>query len=77
MLNKSKGPAVHSLRAQADKAEYSMEMRKTLQNTDHLTIRQGEVSEIVTDENNYIVGAKLLRELYIIVRRLCCVQAHI
>ena len=58
MLNKSKGPAVHSLRAQADKAEYSMEMRKTLQNTDHLTIRQGEVSEIVTDENNYIVGAK-------------------
>ncbi len=46
-LNKSKGPAVHSLRAQADKAEYSMEMRKTLQNTDHLTIRQGEVSEIL------------------------------
>ena len=58
MLNKSKGPAVHSLRAQADKAEYSMEMRKTLQNTDHLTIRQGEVSEIVTDDNNNIVGAK-------------------
>jgi len=58
MLNKSKGPAVHSLRAQADKAEYSMEMRKTLQNTDHLTIRQGEVSEIITDENNNIVGAK-------------------
>ena len=58
MLNKSKGPAVHSLRAQADKAEYSMEMRKTLQNTDHLTIRQGEVSEIVTDEENNIVGAK-------------------
>ena len=58
MLNKSKGPAVHSLRAQADKAEYSMQMRKTLQNTDHLTIRQGEVSEIVTDENNNIVGAK-------------------
>ena len=58
MLNKSKGPAVHSLRAQADKAKYSMEMRKTLQNTDHLTIRQGEVSEIVTDENNNIVGAK-------------------
>lgn len=60
MLNKSKGPAVHSLRAQADKAEYSMEMRKTLQNTDHLTIRQGEVSEIVTDENNNIVGAKTI-----------------
>ena len=43
MLNKSKGPAVHSLRAQADKMNYSMEMRKTLQNTDHLTIRQAEV----------------------------------
>ena len=49
MLNKSKGPAVHSLRAQADKMNYSMEMRKTLQNTDHLTIRQAEVSEILTD----------------------------
>ena len=48
MLNKSKGPAVHSLRAQADKADYSMEMRRTLQETDHLTIRQAEVSEIVT-----------------------------
>ena len=49
MLNKSKGPAVHSLRAQADKMNYSMEMRKTLQNTDHLTIRQAEVSEIITE----------------------------
>ena len=38
MLNKSKGPAVHSLRAQADKAAYSREMRKTLENTDHLTV---------------------------------------
>ena len=51
MLNKSKGPAVHSLRAQADKMNYSMEMRKTLQNTDHLTIRQAEVSEIITELN--------------------------
>lgn len=49
MLNKSKGPAVHSLRAQADKANYSMEMRKTLQSTKHLTIRQAEVSEILTE----------------------------
>ena len=48
MLNKSKGPAVHSLRAQADKVNYSMEMRKTLQNTGHLTIRQAEVAEIIT-----------------------------
>ena len=50
MLNKSKGPAVHSLRAQADKVNYTMEMRKTLQNTDYLTIRQAEVSEIITEE---------------------------
>ena len=50
MLNKSKGPAVHSLRAQADKANYSTEMRKTLQNTDHLTIRQAEVSELLTEK---------------------------
>lgn len=49
MLNKSKGPAVHSLRAQADKADYSMQMRKTLQSTEHLTIRQAEVSEIITE----------------------------
>ena len=49
MLNKSKGPAVHSLRAQADKADYSMEMRKTLQETEHLTIKQAEVSEILTE----------------------------
>ena len=50
MLNKSKGPAVHSLRAQADKADYSMTMRQTLQETEHLTIRQAEVSEIITEE---------------------------
>ena len=48
MLNKSKGPAVHSLRTQANKAEYTKQMRKTLQNTEHLTIRQAEVSEILT-----------------------------
>ena len=58
MLNKSKGPAVHSLRAQADKAAYSTEMRKTLQNTDHLTIRQGEVSEIITDDDDRMIGCK-------------------
>lgn len=51
MLNKSKGPAVHSLRAQADKANYSSQMRKTLQNTEHLTIRQAEVAEIITDKD--------------------------
>ena len=58
MLNISKGPAVHSLRAQADKAEYSKEMRKVLQNTEHLTIRQAEVAEIMTNEENEIIGCK-------------------
>lgn len=50
MLNKSKGPAVHSLRAQADKDRYSMTMRYTLQNTDHLTLRQAEVTEIIVED---------------------------
>ena len=51
MLNKSKGPAVHSLRAQADKSSYTLEMRRILENQDHLTIRQQEVSEIITLED--------------------------
>lgn len=49
MLNRSKGPAVHSLRAQADKMAYIAEMRKTLENTEHLRIRQGEVSELLAE----------------------------
>ena len=57
MLNESKGPAVHSLRAQADKQDYSRQMRKTLENTDHLTIRQAEVSEIVVEQGK-IQGVK-------------------
>lgn len=57
MLNESKGPAVHSLRAQADKQEYSRNMRRTLENTDHLTIRQGEVTEIIVDDG-VICGIK-------------------
>ena len=57
MLNKSKGPAVHSLRAQADKAEYSRSMRRVLENTDHLSIRQAEVTEIITEEGR-ITGVK-------------------
>lgn len=50
MLNESKGPAVHSLRAQADKAEYSRAMRKVLENTEHLTIRQAEVAELAVED---------------------------
>lgn len=50
MLNSSKGPAVHSLRAQADKQEYTRQMRRTLENTQHLTIRQAEVCELLTED---------------------------
>ena len=57
MLNESKGPAVHSLRAQADKQEYSRQMRKTMENTKHLTIRQAEVSELIV-EKGQIKGVK-------------------
>lgn len=58
MLNVSKGPAVHSLRAQADKAEYSRAMRKVLENTDHLQIVQAEVTEILT-EDGHVTGVSL------------------
>ena len=57
MLNKSKGPAVHSLRAQADKSAYSMRMRQTLEETDHLTIRQQEVAELLL-EGDRIAGVR-------------------
>ena len=63
MLNKSKGPAVYSLRAQADKAEYSRSMRETLQNQDNLSIKQGEVCELLSDVDSdgmkRIKGVKL------------------
>ncbi len=58
MLNQSKGPAVHSLRAQADKAEYTRQMRMTMENTDHLTLRQAEVSEIMTETENGHLAVK-------------------
>lgn len=57
MLNKSKGPAVHSLRAQADKEEYSRRMRKVLESTDHLTMKQAEVTEIIVEDEK-IKGVK-------------------
>ena len=63
MLNESKGPAVHSLRAQADKAEYSRAMRKVLENQDHLTIKQAEVCEILSEDlpngKKKITGVKI------------------
>lgn len=57
MLNLSKGPAVHSLRAQADKQDYSTTMRRVLENTDHLTIKQGEVVDILTEDGK-VTGVK-------------------
>ena len=59
MLNKSKGPAVHSLRAQADKAEYSKEMRRVLERQENLDIKQAEVTEIFTDDENNVTGIKI------------------
>ena len=57
MLNGSKGPAVHSLRAQADKRDYSSRMRKILENTPNLTIKQAEVTEIIV-EDGVLTGVK-------------------
>lgn len=58
MLNQSKGPAVHSLRAQADKQDYSTAMRKVVENTENLTLKQAEITEILT-ENNKVTGVKM------------------
>lgn len=65
MLNKSKGPAVHSLRAQADKADYSRSMRQVLENQEHLTLKQAEVCEVLAKDyeeesiiNKRIIGVK-------------------
>ena len=59
MLNQSKGPAVHSLRAQADKEMYTREMRRVLENTEHLTIKQAEVTEILAEEGR-VTGFRTL-----------------
>ncbi len=59
MLNASKGPAVHSLRAQADKYEYSKEMRKVLERQENLDIKQAEVTDIILDEENNIKAVKI------------------
>lgn len=65
MLNTRKGPAVHSLRAQADKNEYQIEMKKVIENTDNLYLKQGEVTEVLLEDNK-VVGIKdnLNQEFY-------------
>lgn len=57
MLNMSKGPAVHSLRAQADKKNYSNSMRRVLENTDNLTVKQGEVAQVLVEDGK-VAGVK-------------------
>ena len=57
MLNMSKGPAVHSLRAQADKKNYSNSMRRVLENADNLTIKQGEVAQVLVEDGK-VAGVK-------------------
>ncbi|MDD5993688.1 MAG: tRNA uridine-5-carboxymethylaminomethyl(34) synthesis enzyme MnmG [Clostridiales bacterium] len=57
MLNKSKGPAVHSLRAQADKKEYSNRMRRILEENENITIKQAEVTDVIVDDNK-VIGVK-------------------
>lgn len=77
MLNESKGPAVHSLRAQADKQEYTRQMRITLENTNHLTIRQAEVSQIVTDEGK-LTGVKTVSgALYRVKAAVLCTGTYL
>lgn len=61
MLNLSKGPAVHSLRAQADKKDYSRAMRNVLENTDNLVIKQGEVSEVIIS-NGKVTGIRTVSD---------------
>ena len=57
MLNESKGPAVHSLRAQADKQAYTLSMRHIMENTEHLTLKQAEVTEILVEDGK-VTGVK-------------------
>lgn len=61
MLNMSKGPAVHSLRAQADKKDYSRAMRNVLENTDNLVIKQGEVSEVLVEDGK-VTGVRTVSD---------------
>lgn len=61
MLNMSKGPAVHSLRAQADKKDYSNAMRQVLENTDNLVLKQGEVAEILV-KNSKVTGVRTVSD---------------
>ncbi len=64
MLNQSKGPAVHSLRAQADKKEYSCAMRKVIEETDGVSIKQGEITDIIVEDGK-VMASNLIPERFI------------
>lgn len=76
MLNMSKGPAVHSLRAQADKKNYSNSMRRVLENTDNLTIKQGEVAQVLVEDGK-VAGLRQLLMQFTLAMLLSCVREHI
>lgn len=76
MLNKSKGPAVHSLRAQADKANYSKTMRMVLENQENLEIKQAEVTDILAKDGK-LRECRPTPEQFINVKLLFCVQERI
>ena len=80
MLNRSKGPAVHSLRAQADKQEYMKEMRRTVENQENLTIRQAEITELLLKESEggrEIFGVRDAAGTDFLQKRLYCAQGSI
>ena len=54
MLNKGKGPAVHSLRAQIDRKKYHVEMKKRVENQENLQVKQAEIVNVITDEDNNV-----------------------
>ena len=70
MLNLSKGPAVHSLRAQADKQAYSAYMRRALEKEENIFLKQAEVTKILTDEENRVTGAETATGLRVSARAL-------
>ena len=76
MLNKSKGPAVHSLRAQADKKNYSNTMRQVLENTPHLTIKQAEVTELIVEDGT-IKGVKNIFRRNVLCKGSCSVYRNV
>ena len=77
MLNESKGPAVHSLRAQADKRDYSQKMRETLEKTEHLRIRQAEVAKILVKDGAVIGAETVSGKQYLALAVILCTGTYL